>query len=1012
MHPVGRLALAIALLAPRPALALFQNGTFENATAAAGWTVEYATYGGNFTFNWSSDGTNHPQPYNVVLGQPAISPTSLVVTPYEGQQTLAINDIEFLHNGSRGGCDATRISQTDNITQADLDAGCLHISYGALLEYASDHTSAQEPYFEIDLVVGGNVVSTFKATSIDAVQPNSGWTSVGNNFWYRRGDVTFDLRSYPVGTSVTLTMLVTDCSLGAHAGMAFLDNVRVEPCTCTPPQSSTICSDACAMRAPITHSVYPNGMDGTTNPFLIYIYNATDVDFYVFNRWDGGTAYEYHTHDVNGLKDAGQDYFTLKYYGAKSGGGALIPSDQYDIKIHMANCGDDQTLGPSPLTVLSAVAQEYPSVHNDNFTGPTISVQPPYLSLTSGSTATFTVAATGAGPLTYRWRKDGYPLFDGPSLGGGTISGAYTSTLTITPANQADAGVYDVVVTNACCVSDTSAAGGLCFPALSITSQPQDLVVPLGGTATFAVTASDPNSATPLIYGWCRADLAFCYSQQTTPTYTIPSVGPSDYGKYFVQVSSQCGSVVSRIATLRPPDNGAVNACWDSRFAGAGGLDGHGQVLAVDGQHNLYVGGSFGVAGGTSAARVARWNGEVFTALGTGMDGPVYALAVDAAGNLYAGGAFTTAGGVGASNVAKWNGSSWSALGSGTNATVYALAVDGAGNVYAGGSFTSAGGTGANSIAEWNGTGWGALGTGMGTDGVIAPAVSAIKVDDVHHLVYAGGTFGTSGGVTTHYIAAWNGSSWSALGTGTNGYVYGLALDGSGDVYACGGYTIAGGASANNVAEWNGSSWVALGTGLTSSTGVAGVALDAGGNLYVGGQITAAGGNSAQNLAVWNGSTWSALGAGANAPVQSLVVDSDGDLYASGQFTSAGGRASNYIAHLIPGCLQLVTATGVPQIAPQSARLFDLLPAVPNPTAGSTNVRFVLPMAGQVSAEVLDVSGRRIASLAHGQWFAAGAHELTWDGRTANGALASPGVYMIRVGTPGHCGVVRVIMIR
>jgi len=77
---------------------------------------------------------------------------------------------------------------------------------------------------------------------------------------------------------------------------------------------------------------------------------------------------------------------------------------------------------------------------------------------------------------------------------------------------------------------------------------------------------------------------------------------------------------------------------------------------------------------------------------------------------------------------------------------VYALAVDGTGNVYAGGDFhTSAGGTSASRIAEWNGTIWSALGTGMGTDGTITPAVANIKVDDVHHLVYAGGSFGTVG---------------------------------------------------------------------------------------------------------------------------------------------------------------------------------------------------------------------------------------------------------------------------
>ena len=42
-----------------------------------------------------------------------------------------------------------------------------------------------------------------------------------------------------------------------------------------------------------------------------------------------------------------------------------------------------------------------------------------------------------------------------------------------------------------------------------------------------------------------------------------------------------------------------------------------------------------------------------------------------------------------------------------------ALAVSGSA-LYAGGYFTTAGGTSANYIAQWNGSSWSALGSGMG----------------------------------------------------------------------------------------------------------------------------------------------------------------------------------------------------------------------------------------------------------------------------------------------------------
>jgi hypothetical protein len=72
------------------------------------------------------------------------------------------------------------------------------------------------------------------------------------------------------------------------------------------------------------------------------------------------------------------------------------------------------------------------------------------------------------------------------------------------------------------------------------------------------------------------------------------------------------------------------------------------------------------------------------------MNGMVYALAVLGI-DLYAGGTFTTAGGSTANYIAKWDGTTWNPLGSGMNNYVYALAGSGS-SLYAGGWFTTAGG--------------------------------------------------------------------------------------------------------------------------------------------------------------------------------------------------------------------------------------------------------------------------------------------------------------------------------
>jgi hypothetical protein len=140
---------------------------------------------------------------------------------------------------------------------------------------------------------------------------------------------------------------------------------------------------------------------------------------------------------------------------------------------------------------------------------------------------------------------------------------------------------------------------------------------------------------------------------------------------------------------------------------------------------------------------------------------------------------------------------------SGMDSPVWALAVDGSGNLYAGGDFLTAGGVSASHVAMWNGSSWSALGGGVEgyNRGVWALA------EDSDGTLYMGGYFATVGGVTANHIACWDGSSWSALGSGTDHAVYALAPDGSGNLYAGGEFSTAGGVSASHIAMWDGSAW-------------------------------------------------------------------------------------------------------------------------------------------------------------------------------------------------------------
>ena len=73
--------------------------------------------------------------------------------------------------------------------------------------------------------------------------------------------------------------------------------------------------------------------------------------------------------------------------------------------------------------------------------------------------------------------------------------------------------------------------------------------------------------------------------------------------------------------------------------------------------------------------------------------------------------------------------------------------------------------------------------------------VFALAVDGTGTL-FAGGWF-------ANYIAKWDGTTWSALGSGMNGgYIDSLIVDGSGNLFAGGRFTTAGDKCSAYIAEW------------------------------------------------------------------------------------------------------------------------------------------------------------------------------------------------------------------
>lgn len=96
---------------------------------------------------------------------------------------------------------------------------------------------------------------------------------------------------------------------------------------------------------------------------------------------------------------------------------------------------------------------------------------------------------------------------------------------------------------------------------------------------------------------------------------------------------------------------------------------------------------------------------------------------------------------------------------------------------------------------------------------------------------------------------------------------------------------------------------------------------------------------------------------------------------------------------------------------PHSSASSLALAASPSPFTGSTRIRFDLASDAPTTLEILDVRGRRVRRLVDGT-LSAGSHSIPWDGRTAAGTLADPGVYFARLCSAHATQVLRLIRLR
>lgn len=218
---------------------------------------------------------------------------------------------------------------------------------------------------------------------------------------------------------------------------------------------------------------------------------------------------------------------------------------------------------------------------------PQILVPPRSVASVVGTAVSLSVTATGTGPLTYQWRKEG-----------NAIPGATTATLNLA-GQLADAGSYTVVVGNSAGVITSSAA----TVTVSTTPLPVAIVTPplaqtaaLGGTASFSVVASGSG---PLSYQWQKDGLAIAGA--TTATLSLSNLAASAAGAYRVVVTNATNSVTSAGANLTVMSTRGIAGTYLGSFGGNGGS----VALLIRGDRSGVL------LGFASAARIALLSREI-----------------------------------------------------------------------------------------------------------------------------------------------------------------------------------------------------------------------------------------------------------------------------------------------------------------------------------------------------------------------------------------------------------------
>lgn len=234
--------------------------------------------------------------------------------------------------------------------------------------------------------------------------------------------------------------------------------------------------------------------------------------------------------------------WTFTSAGAGTGNGTWNGSDQPTLTISNVQKGDQGTYQinvSNPDGSSTAIRTVYLGV---NDLPPTIVTQPQSQSVVHGSAVTFTVAAGGTAPFSFRWYRNGSPLPD-----------AWEASYTIAAARVADSGEYTVVIDNGAGSATTNAA------ILTVVGTTLSGVSPASVVANgpaFELTVTGTNVLNGSVINWNGAPRSTVVSGDTATASILASdiAGLNDISTALITLATAVGELTNGLAvSIVPP---------------------------------------------------------------------------------------------------------------------------------------------------------------------------------------------------------------------------------------------------------------------------------------------------------------------------------------------------------------------------------------------------------------------------------------------------------------------------